>query len=189
MVDEIAVDCVWTSCAPPRTSMVSAIAPTSSVTFTDRVVAASSSSSVTIAVRKPLSDTVTVYLPASSAGTSNAPAVFVTATVSTLVAAFVTTTVAPGSTPAAGSTTMPVIVAFALPPCANAASERGPDIARATRASRRQVLRMRAPCSDDGVSEGFPGSRRNTSVRSCNPLIRSCYGPILDWTLSAHHIR
>ncbi len=142
----MAVDCVCTSCAPPRTSTASAIAPTSSVTFTERVVAASSSTSVTTEVLKPLSEIVTVYLPASSAGTSNAPAELVTATVSTLVAAFLTTTVAPGTSPAAVSTTMPASVDFALPPCANAGRHNGPANPKATSVSRREILRMPAPC-------------------------------------------
>jgi hypothetical protein len=52
--------------------------------------------------------------------TVNAPSEFVTVWVATRVSVFVTTTVAPGTTPPTESTTVPVSEVFVLPACAYA---------------------------------------------------------------------
>ncbi len=54
------MDCVWTSSEPALTSTVSVSAPTSSVAFTLAGVAVSTRTSLTTAVLKPCSETVTV---------------------------------------------------------------------------------------------------------------------------------
>ncbi len=90
---------------PPTTSTDWVRAPTSSVTLIARGAPLSSSTSLSTAVLNPDSDTDTVYMPASRAGTSNAPLEVVTAVVTTPVRLFFTSTVAPGTTPLLASTT------------------------------------------------------------------------------------
>ena len=70
-------------------------------------------------VLNPASETVTLYVPASRAGTENVPVVFVTVSKVVPVARFFTTTAAPGMTPPLGSTTTPEMDDVA-PPCAYA---------------------------------------------------------------------
>ena len=73
IVDDTVDDCVWTSSVPPLTSTVSVRLPTSSVPVMLPGVAASRRTSLMTTVLKPLSETVTVYVPGSSTGIENAP--------------------------------------------------------------------------------------------------------------------
>jgi hypothetical protein len=74
-----------------------------------------SSTSVRTDVLNPASETVTEYMPASSAGASNAPVEFVITVVVTLVPWCFTTTVAPGTGPPLESNTTPESADLVVP--------------------------------------------------------------------------
>src|SRR4029079_10744716 len=94
---------------------------------------------VTTAVLKPVNDTVKVYVPGSTTGNTNAPRVFVTVFNATLVASFLATTLAPGTTPPSTSITVPDNAVFAAP-CA--ATETAARHTRPTTHTNRPTIRL-----------------------------------------------
>src|SRR5688572_12215458 len=116
-VDETVAVCVLISSALLLTVTVSEIWPTSSTAFTDTGTPGATSTLAT-EVLKPVSETVTVYLPAPTAGTLNTPSELLT--VSNVAPALLfTMTDAPGIAPPALSTTVPEMEPA---DCANAAA-------------------------------------------------------------------
>ena len=101
---------VWSSGASADTSTVSPILLTASSTGTRAVSVDATAMPVRLNCAKPVRVTVTVYVPAGSAGAVNEPASFVTSSSDTFVPSFVTTTDAPGTAAFCGSITVPVMV-------------------------------------------------------------------------------
>src|SRR5581483_4916904 len=101
-------DCVCTTSAlSPVTVTFSSSAPTCIVTLTLAGTAAFSWTELRVAVRNPISETVTEYMPPGSEGTVKDPSAPVTASYSSPVPVFLTFTFAPGITPPDESATVP----------------------------------------------------------------------------------
>ena len=78
-VEAAADDCVWITALAPSTTTVSVRPPTSRIALTLAGVLTVTSTSLSTAVLKPCSATVTVYLPTFSAGIVKSPLALVTA--------------------------------------------------------------------------------------------------------------
>src|SRR5882724_9631618 len=117
---EIDGDCVWTTSAlSPTTLTLSSSAPTWSVTFTLAGTAAFSVTEFREAVLKPISDTVTEYVPPGSEAALKPPSEPETVLTSSPVPLFLIFTFAPGMTAPWLSTTVPDSDVKKLP-CADA---------------------------------------------------------------------
>ena len=73
IVDATAADCVWTSCVAASTMTVSSSLPISRIALTEAGALAPTMTSFRTAVLNPISATVTVYAPGSTAGIVNVP--------------------------------------------------------------------------------------------------------------------
>ena len=119
-VDEMTFDCVLTISELETTFTTSVSSPTWRIALISAVVPIASRVSVAN-VLNPDSETLTVYVPGSSAGTENVPCPDVVVLNTRPVAVFLMVTVAPGTRPPSLSTATPLIVEV-VPPCACAGS-------------------------------------------------------------------
>ena len=110
IVVEIVEFCVCTISDAELTRTCSSSAPTSSTARTFAPAPEVRTTLLMIAVLKPWSETVTVYVPVFSAGNEKTPSAFVTAETVTPVALCLATTSAPGITAPLESTTTPASV-------------------------------------------------------------------------------
>ena len=100
---------VSTNGETPVTVADSEIVPNSSVKLT-RAVCCTCNSTSRVAVLKPSSSLLTVYVPGCNAGKSNRPTALLKVVRLALVALFTTVTVTPGTTASVVSLTSPVMV-------------------------------------------------------------------------------
>src|SRR5262245_31230407 len=108
---------VRTRSVPEVTLTTSVSCPTSSFVWSELAVPEVTVASMSV-VLNPCSEMVTLYLPGANPGKDHAPDAFVICGGSfSPVASFVTTTVAPGTTPPSLSLTTPDSVALVVPPC------------------------------------------------------------------------